>query len=114
MSLSGGFWPYLVLVLAGFLPTDLWRLLGILVGRGFDEDSEFIIWVRAVAIAVLAGVIARIALFPPAALAQVPLSARLAAIGCGFLAFLLLRRSVFAGVLVGETALVLGAALAGW
>jgi hypothetical protein len=114
MRLSGEFWPYLVLILAGFLPTDLWRLLGIVVGHGFDEDSEFIIWVRAVAIAVLAGVIARIALFPPAALAEVPLSVRLAAIGCGFLAFLLLRRSVFAGVLVGENVLILGAILAGW
>jgi hypothetical protein len=39
----------------------------------------------------------------------VPLSVRLAAIGLGFLAFLLIRRSALAGVLAGEAVLVGGA-----
>jgi hypothetical protein len=39
----------------------------------------------------------------------VPLWVRLAALGCGFLAFLLIRRSAFAGVLAGEAVLVAGA-----
>ena len=64
---------------------------------------------RAVAVAVLAGVIAKIVLFPPGALADVPVSIRLGAIACGLLAFLLLRRSVFAGVAAGEVVLTLGA-----
>jgi hypothetical protein len=34
---------------------------------------------------------------------------RLAAIALGFAAFVLVRRSVFAGVLAGEAALILGA-----
>jgi hypothetical protein len=34
---------------------------------------------------------------------------RLVALACGFLAFLLIRRSAFAGVLIGEAALVAGA-----
>jgi hypothetical protein len=37
-----------------------------------------------------------------------PLSVRLAAIVCGFLAFLLVRRSVFAGLAVGEAVLIAG------
>jgi hypothetical protein len=97
-------WPYLVLILVGFLPNELWRMLGLLIARGLDDDSEIVIWIRAVATAILAGVIA-----PPAALASVPLSVRLAAIACGFVVFLVVRRSVFAGVVAGETALVLGA-----
>jgi hypothetical protein len=101
-----GLWGYIVLVLVGFLPSDLWRLLGILVARGIDENSEYMVWVRAVATAVLAGVIAKILFFPPGALAGLPLSVRLIAITCGFLAFLLVRRSVFAGVAVGELTLV--------
>jgi hypothetical protein len=105
--------PYLVLILVGFLPSDLWRLLGIVVGHGVDEESEIIIWVRAVAVAVLAGVIAKLIMVPPGALATVPLGLRLAAIGCGFAAFLLVRRSVFTGVLVGEAVLVVGATLIG-
>jgi hypothetical protein len=101
--------PYLALLLLGFLPSEMWRWLGILVGGGLDEGSEIILWVRAVATALVAGVIARIVLIPPGALASVPLTVRLAAIACGFLAFLAIRRSAFAGVLVGEAVLVAGA-----
>jgi hypothetical protein len=64
---------------------------------------------RSVAIAVLAGVIVKIILFPPGALAGVPLGIRLCATGVGFLAFLVARRSVLAGVAVGEAVLILGA-----
>ena len=101
MSGYEGLWGYLVLVLVGFLPADTWRLLGVMIGRGIDEESELLVWVRSVATAVLAGVIAKIAFFPPGSLAAMPLYVRLAAIGCGFLAFLLARRSVFAGLAVG-------------
>jgi branched-subunit amino acid transport protein len=104
-------WPYLALILVGFLPNEMWRMLGLLVARGVDESSEIVVWVRAVAVAVLGGVIAKILLMPPGALAEVPLAVRLGAIACGFCAFLLVRRSVFAGVLAGEAALVVGAFL---
>jgi Branched-chain amino acid transport protein (AzlD) len=101
--------PYLALVLVGFLPSEIWRWIGIAVGRGLDETSEFITWVRAVAIALVAGVVARIVLFPPGALASVPLSVRIVALGSGFLAYYFIRRSPLAGVLMGEAVLVLGA-----
>ena len=58
-------------------------MLGLAVARGVDEDSEFFVWARAVAVAVLAGVIAKLILFPPGALAAVPVSLRLGAIACG-------------------------------
>jgi hypothetical protein len=103
--------PYVALVLVGFLPNEIWRMLGILVARQLDEDSELLVWVRAVATAVLAGVISQLVLMPPGALAGVPLVARLAAVVIGFLAYLAVRRSVFAGVLAGELALVAGALL---
>jgi len=108
MSGYEGLWGYIVLVLVGFLPADIWRLLGVIVGRGLDEESELLVWVRSVATAVLAGVIAKILFFPPGSLATMPLSVRLTAIGCGFAAFLLVKRSVFAGLAVGETVLIAG------
>lgn len=111
--MSGGLWPYLVLVLVGFLPNEVWRWLGIAFSRGLDESSEIVVWVRAVATALLAGVIAKITLFPPGALATVPASVRIAAVAIGFLGFLALRRSVFAGVAIGEGVLVLGALVVG-
>jgi hypothetical protein len=101
--------PYLALLLIGFLPSEIWRWLGIVLGRGLDENSEIILWVRAVATALIAGVIARIIVIPPGALAAVPLSVRIAALACGFFAFLFIRRSAFAGVLVGEAVLIAGA-----
>jgi Branched-chain amino acid transport protein (AzlD) len=111
MSAVGELSPFLILILVGFLPNEVWRMLGIVVARGIDEDSEIIIWVRAVAVAVLAAVIAKLILVPPGALATVPLTVRLVAIACGFLAYLLIRRSVFAGLAMGEAALIAGALL---
>jgi hypothetical protein len=113
MSATSELWPYLVLVLVGFLPTEVWRMLGLVAARGIDEESELLIWVWAVAVAVLAGVIAKLVVLPPGALATVPLAVRLAAIAAGFAAFLLVRRSVLAGVAVGEIVLVVGAMLVG-
>lgn len=107
MSLTvGDIDPYLALVLAGFLPNEVWRWLGVFFARRIDEESEVMVWVRAVATAILAGVIAQLVLTPPGGLASVPLAIRLAAITAGFIAFLVLRRSVFAGVLCGEATLV--------
>lgn len=99
--------PYLALILIGFLPNEMWRLLGVIFARGLDEDSEILVWVRAVATAVLAGVIAQLIFDPPGALATVPLAVRLAAITTGFVVFLIVRRSVFAGVAAGEATLIL-------
>ena len=100
--------PYLALLLLGVLPSEMWRWIGILVGRGLDEDSEIILWVRAVATALVAAVVARIVLIPPGALAAVPLWVRLVALAGGVVAFYGIRRSAFAGVLVGEAILVIG------
>jgi hypothetical protein len=104
-------YAYALLVLVGFLPNEIWRMIGLVVARGVDENSELFMWARAVATAVLAGVIAKIIMFPPGALANVPLPIRLGAIACSLLAFLLVRRSVFAGVLVGEIVLIVGSML---
>jgi len=101
--------PYLALVLVGFLPNEIWRVFGIVIARGLNEDSELMVWIRAVATAILAGIIAQSILTPPGALAIVPLLVRLGAVTAGFQAFLVVRRSVFVGVLVGELALVAGA-----
>jgi len=101
-------WPYFVLLLVGFLPNEIWRALGLVLARGLNEDSEIVIWSRAVATAILAGVIAKLILYSTGALATIPLPVRVAAAVCGFLAFLVMRRSVFAGVAVGEAVLLLG------
>jgi Branched-chain amino acid transport protein (AzlD) len=104
-------WPYVALVLVGFLPNEVWRWLGIVLSHGLDENSQIVAWVRAVATAILAGVIAKLTLFPPGALADVSAAVRVGAVAAGFLGFLAIRRSVFAGVAIGEAALIGGALL---
>ncbi|MCJ9735925.1 AzlD domain-containing protein, partial [Bradyrhizobium sp. PRIMUS42] len=61
-----------VLFVAGVFPNQIWRMLGLWFGGGIDEGSELLVWVRAVATAILAGVIAQIVVEPPGALASVP------------------------------------------
>jgi hypothetical protein len=101
-------WPYFVLVLIGFLPNEVWRALGLVLARGLNEDSQIVVWSRAVATAILAGVIAKLILFSNGALANIPLGVRVTAAVFGFFVFLVAKRSVFAGVAAGEAALLLG------
>jgi hypothetical protein len=110
-AISGGLWPYLVVVLVGFLPNEVWRLLGLVQARGLNEDSEIVVWSRAVATAILAGVIAKLIIFSSGSLAGNPLAVRVIAAVCGFLAFTTIKRSVFAGVLAGEVVLLAGGLL---
>jgi hypothetical protein len=99
--------PYLILIFAGFLPHEAWRWVGIALSRGLDETSEVIVWVRAVAVAILAGVVAKIVVFSPGALAGIPLWVRLSAAAAGMLAFFLTRQSILVGVATGTGCLVL-------
>ena len=102
-------WPYLALIVAGFLPNEIWRWLGLLAARGLEEDSQIIVWVRAVATAVLAGVIAQLISTSSGVLATIPLSVRIAA-ALLFLTPLSLVMSVSRNSrqLIDRVALVLG------
>ena len=98
-----------LLLFAGFLSNEVWRVLGLVIGGGIDESSEFLVWVRAVAAAILAGVIAQILISPPGALATVPRSGALWRGGrrfCGLHRDA--QRSVFAGVIAGEVVVLAG------
>jgi len=109
MSEFFGDWhALLMLLLAGFLPNEVWRMTGLWLGGGVDEGSEVLVWVRAVATAILAGVIAQILVQPPGALASVPDWLRYAAVAAGFAGFIVIRRSTLAGVVCGELVMLAG------
>lgn len=107
-SLSDWWWPYLFILLAGWLPTDIWRFLGVLIGGRVREDSEALVIVRAVATSLVAGVIAQLILYPSGSLAQSSVLLRIAAAGAGFLAYLYLGRRVIVSVIVAEIILIAG------
>src|ERR1700749_1151964 len=104
----GDWHALLVLLLAGIIPNQIWRMLGLWFGGGIDEGSELLVWVRAVATAILAGVIAQIVVQPPGARARLPDVLRYGAGGAAFVVFLRARRSIFAGVVAGEVFMLAG------
>ncbi|MBB5041796.1 AzlD domain-containing protein [Shinella fusca] len=106
--------PYLFIVVAGWLATDIWRWAGVLVGNRIDETSEVLNWVRAVATALVAAVIAKMIFFPTGALETSPLWLRLAAVVFGALAFFVGGRfRQIAGIAAAIAFLAAGLAIIG-
>ncbi|MFN3721184.1 MAG: AzlD domain-containing protein [Rhizobium rhizophilum] len=103
------YWPYVVIIVAGWLATDMWRWLGVIAGNRLQEGSEALHWVRAVATALVMAVTAKLVVFPSGMLETSPLWLRLAAAGIGFAAFLLSGQRVIVGVVVPLA--ILGAGL---
>lgn len=105
-ELTRGFEQYLIMVLVAAVPTGLWRVSGIVLARRLSSQSEIFEWVRFVATALLAGVVSKLLFSSTGVLAEVPLSIRIGAIASAFLVFMLCKRSVLIGVLVGEVFLI--------
>jgi hypothetical protein len=103
---------YLTLLLAGVLANECWRWLGVAVGGRLDLDGQPFLWVRAVALALVAGLVSRMILFPAGALAGVPLLIRVCAFAGGVALYYLARRNLAVGVVGG--ALLLMAAQFAW
>jgi hypothetical protein len=90
----------------------MWRVLGAVLSRGMDETSPLFTWVRLVATALLAAVVAKILASGTGALAAVPAAGRAGGLAAGFIVYGLLRRSRFgiiSGVAAGEAVLVASA-----
>jgi hypothetical protein len=99
--------PYLALIVLGFLPSEIWRALAVVVARRIDEESEIFLFVRSVATVLLVGVVVKIVFVPSRELAAAPVWARAGAFGVAAAAFFATRRSVFAAIVAGEAAVIL-------
>jgi hypothetical protein len=107
-SLEAAWWPYLFILIAGTLATEVWRWLGVVAGGALRDDSQALIMVRACATALVAAVVGQLILFPAGELAVTPAWLRVAAAALGWLAFLCARKSVLVGVLTAEAILFAG------
>ena len=105
--LDGPHWPYLALFLFAVLPTEIWRWLAVAFARGLDADSVLLDWVRAVATA-LAGIVAKLIVSPPGALAHAPLLVRIASLAAAVAVMALSRRRMMLAVLLAEAVLIGG------
>lgn len=101
-------WPYIFIAIAGWLATDIWRWLGVLAGNRISEDSESLLWVRAVATALVMAVTAKLVVFPTGTLEASPLWLRIGAAAIGFIAFLIAGRKVVVGVVSSIALLAIG------
>lgn len=108
MTLFEGWWPYVFIAIAGWLATDLWRWLGVLAGNRLRDDSEVLNWVRAVATALVAAVIAKLILYPTGVLEHSPLWLRLGSIAAGALAFFAGRQKPAIGIVTAIAVLAAG------
>lgn len=99
---------FIIIAVAGFLATDIWRWLGVLAGNRLNEESEALYWVRAVATALVMAVTAKLIVFPNGMLAETPLWLRIGAAVIGFAVFVATGRKVAVGVAVPMTILVAG------
>ena len=101
-------WPYAFILIAGWATTYPWRVLGVYLGGRIDEDSDALVLVRAVATALVAAVIGNLVVFPTGPLADSTLILRIAAVAIGFVAYLMLRRTVLTSIVVAEAVLGVG------
>ena len=101
-------WPFVFIFLAGILPTAIWRWIGVVLVGNIDEGSQWLVFVRCIATALVAAVIAQFVFHPTGALADFPFGLRLGAAAAGFIAFLFLGRSLFVAICVGEAVLLGG------
>ena len=82
-------WPFVFILLAGALPTAIWRWIGVLLVGNIDEGSQWLILVRCVATALVAAVIAQLIFEPSGALATFPFYLRLGPLWLALLPFCL-------------------------
>lgn len=109
-----GLSPYVAILLGAALPTHVWRWLGVLLAGRLDDTSEVIVWIKAVATALIAALIAKLVIMPTGPLAVAPLWLRVGAVAVGFATYVATRNRLVFGVLAAEAVLLVGIlALAG-
>ncbi|MDX2202427.1 MAG: AzlD domain-containing protein [Hyphomicrobiaceae bacterium] len=105
-AVPDGLAAYAVLVLAGVLPTEMWRWLGVIVGNRLAVEGALFQWVRLVAAALVAAMVSRMLLYPAGTLAGVPWTWRMGAFLAAVAIYLGLRRNLAAGVASGALILL--------
>jgi len=90
---------YSYIFVGGFVAIYFWRFLGLVFADRLAIDSEILIWVRLVANALMAALVARIVFLPPGTLETTLLSNRLIALFVGILGYFFLGRKLFIAVI---------------
>lgn len=98
--------PYAAIAI-GALATYMWRALGVALSGRMRDRSPVFDWVGCIAYALIAGLVARMIVFPVGPLHEVGLIPRLCAALAAVVVFYAARRNLLLGVAAGA-ALVAG------
>ena len=85
-------------IAAGWATTYVWRFAGVYLAERVAPDSEILMWIRSVATALVAALVARLIVAPPGLLAATEYEVRLAAMAIGVAVFYGFGRQTGAGV----------------
>jgi hypothetical protein len=107
-AIDAWWWPFLFILVAGFLATDVWRFMGVYLGGRISDESPALVLVRSIATALVAAVIGNLILFPSGDLAGTSHWLRIGAAGAGFAAYLLSGKTMIVGIGVAEVILLAG------
>ena len=107
-SIDASWWPYVFIFLAGSVATDMWRFIGVYFAGHVDENAEILVFVRTLATALVAAVIAKLILYPEGALAAAPVWLRVSAAVTGLLSYVVSGRRIIVGLAVAEFILITG------
>jgi hypothetical protein len=107
----GPLWPYFLVIVIGFLPSEFWRVCSAVFSGWIDDRSEVFVWVKLVATALVAAVVAKLLLQPPEALAAVPAWVRFGSLLVGTVVFRMLGGNAFAGVAAGVLTLLVAGSM---
>ncbi|MEO9457934.1 MAG: AzlD domain-containing protein [Lentilitoribacter sp.] len=106
--LDNWWWPYIFILVAGWLATDIWRWLGVLVGNRLEEGSLGLLWVRAIATSIIAAIIAKLIIYPTGSLLDFDIVVRIGAVIIGFIVFIYAKKRIIAGVVTSLACLFIG------
>jgi branched-subunit amino acid transport protein len=96
--------PYAAIAI-GAVATYMWRALGVALSGRMRERSPVFDWVGCIAYALIAGLVARMIVFPVGSLQDVGLVPRLGAAFAAILVFYAGRRNLLLGVVAGAALL---------
>ena len=99
-----GVWLHLT---AAATATYCWRLFGVLASRHMTADSPLILWVRAVATALIAALVVRFVYAPSGLLAETDISSRILALSAAVAGYFVSGRRIEAGVATAAIVFVL-------
>ena len=105
-DMSSGVTTTLILLAIALFVHEPWRWVGIVIGNRIDVQSPWFQWVRAVATALVAGLVMRLVLFPAGALAGIGLGVRVLAMAAGIAAYYASGARLAVGVGAGALVLV--------